>query len=63
MQSRHPSHIFRIALCAVLLSLCHMGQLGAQTKPKLLDVGIETPASAIYIGNSFFYYGSSLISL
>ena len=60
MQSRHPCHILRIVLCAALLSLCHMGQLWAQTKPKLLDVGIETPSSAIYIGNSFFYYNNSL---
>ena len=27
-----------------------------QTRPKLLDAGIENPASAIYIGNSFFYF-------
>ncbi len=60
MQSRHPCHILRIVLCAALLSLCHMGQLWAQTKPKLLDVGLENPASAIYIGNSFFYYNNSL---
>jgi len=32
----------------------------AQTKPKILQTGIEAPASAIFIGNSFFYYNNSL---
>ena len=32
----------------------------AQTRPRVLDVGIANPASAIYIGNSFFYYNNSL---
>ncbi|TWO73255.1 hypothetical protein FN976_01605 [Caenimonas sedimenti] len=34
----------------------------AQTplKPKMTDAGIDSPASAIYIGNSFFYYNNSL---
>lgn len=47
-------------LCATLLGVFAAGPLVAQTKPKLLDVGIEKPASAIYIGNSFFYYNNSL---
>jgi hypothetical protein len=34
--------------------------LSAQTTPKLLASGIERPGSAIYIGNSFFYYNNSL---
>jgi len=32
----------------------------APLKPKLTDAGIANPASAIYIGNSFFYYNNSL---
>jgi hypothetical protein len=32
----------------------------AQTQPKILEAGIERPASAIFIGNSFFYYNNSL---
>ena len=60
MQSRHLSNFVRIVLCAALLSPCTVGQLWAQTKPKLLDAGIENPASAIFIGNSFFYYNNSL---
>ena len=31
-----------------------------QTRPKVQDLGIERPASAIFIGNSFFYYNNSL---
>ena len=34
--------------------------LSAQTRPKVLDSGIDKPASAIFIGNSFFYYNNSL---
>lgn len=56
-------HLFqnlRVLLCAALLGAFASGQLWAQTKPKVLDVGIEKPTSAIYIGNSFYYYNNSL---
>src|SRR5258705_12691020 len=36
------------------------GALHAQTRPKLLDSGVQDPASALYVGNSFFYYNNSL---
>jgi hypothetical protein len=32
----------------------------AQVKPKVMDAGVDRPVSAIYIGNSFFYYNNSL---
>lgn len=32
----------------------------AQIKPKVTDLGSPAPASAIYIGNSFFYYNNSM---
>ena len=32
----------------------------AQTQPMLKDVGIDKPVSALYVGNSFFYYNNSL---
>jgi hypothetical protein len=48
----------RIAALVLLASLAHGAAL-AQTKPKLRDLG-EVPVSAIYIGNSFFYYNNSL---
>ena len=34
--------------------------LSAQTRPKVLDSGVDKPASTIFIGNSFFYYNNSL---
>jgi hypothetical protein len=40
-------------LAAVVLS-------AAETRPKLRDVGAPVPASALYIGNSFFYYNNGL---
>jgi hypothetical protein len=49
---------FVFVLCGAF-SLC--GSVAqAQTKPRVLEVGIANPASAIYIGNSFFYYNNSL---
>ena len=32
----------------------------AQVKPNVMDAGVGRPVSAIYIGNSFFYYNNSL---
>ena len=32
----------------------------AQTRPEVLDSGVDKPAAAIFIGNSFFYYNNSL---
>lgn len=34
--------------------------LSAQTKPKVHRLGIERPVSAIYIGNSLFYFNNGL---
>ncbi len=34
--------------------------LAAQTPPKIVETGIAQPASAIFIGNSFFYYNNSM---
>jgi len=42
-----------------LLALCGSDAL-AQTKPKLTDVGIESPKTSLYVGNSFFYYNNSM---
>ena len=53
---------FKPLLSAVLgLSVLFSAATGAlaQTKPKVTDMG-DKPASAIYIGNSFFYYNNSL---
>lgn len=59
MTSQHIWRQGRAGLCALLI-LVGSNALWAQTKPKLRDAGIENPASAIFIGNSFFYYNNSL---
>ena len=51
----------RFGLAALAaLAMVSGGALQAQTKPKVLDLGPDTPRSVIYIGNSFFYYNNSL---
>jgi hypothetical protein len=52
----------QVALFLSIISVALVGAspLAAQTKPKILTTGIERPASAIFIGNSFFYYNNSL---
>jgi len=49
-----------VVLAAMLALVAGPSPAGAQTKPKILQTGIEAPASAIFIGNSFFYYNNSL---
>jgi hypothetical protein len=44
----------------MLAALVGASPAAAQTKPRILDSGIAKPASAIFIGNSFFYYNNSL---
>ena len=48
------------ALGAALIALAMMTPASAQVKPKIMETGVEHPHSAIYIGNSFFYYNNSL---
>jgi hypothetical protein len=52
-------HHARLLTIAVLLALA-ASPAAAQTKPKVLESGVAQPASAIYIGNSFFYYNNSM---
>jgi len=58
MQSVRP--LAGAALALALALVAGSSPLAAQTKPKILQTGIEAPASAIFIGNSFFYYNNSL---
>jgi hypothetical protein len=51
---------FRLFLGIVLAAVVSASPLAAQTKPKILETGIEKPTSAIYIGNSFFYFNNGL---
>lgn len=55
-----PMHKFRLAAAALLAGFLGASPLAAQTPPKLADTGIAQPASAIFIGNSFFYYNNSM---
>jgi hypothetical protein len=50
---------FLSVVCAVVIGA---SPVAAQTKPKVVHTGVETPASAIYIGNSFFYYNNGIIN-
>jgi hypothetical protein len=49
-----------VLLTVVLGALLSASPVLAQTQPKILETGIPRPASAIFIGNSFFYYNNSL---
>ena len=49
----------RLLACAVLLAAGCL-PAGAQVVPKVTDSGVAAPHSAIFIGNSFFYYNNSL---
>lgn len=44
---------------AALLTLA-IGTAAAQTRPAVRDLGPEPPRSAIYIGNSFFYFNNGI---
>ena len=54
-----PRMSFRVLACAVLLAAGCL-PAGAQVVPKVTDSGVAAPHSAIFIGNSFFYYNNSL---
>ncbi|MDB5957039.1 hypothetical protein [Ramlibacter sp.] len=56
------SQLSRFLTGFVLSLLLAAGAVQAQTatRPKLTDAGITDPASAIWIGNSFFYYNNSM---
>ena len=54
------THQARLLASAILLVFLGAAPLAAQTKPKVLETGVARPASAIFIGNSFFYYNNSL---
>jgi hypothetical protein len=47
-------------LCIATLTLGLAGSATAQTKPKVRDLGADNLSSALFIGNSFFYYNNSL---
>jgi len=63
METMHASTAGRRRLATAffgLLGCLAVGGAVAQTRPTVTDLGPEAPRSAIFIGNSFFYYNNSL---
>jgi hypothetical protein len=50
----------RIVAGVALAAIVWASPLAAQTRPKVSETGITSPASAIFIGNSFFYYNNGI---
>jgi len=55
-----PPRTLRLLFGAVLMTALGAAPAAAQAIPKVLDSGVARPDSAIFIGNSFFYYNNSL---
>jgi hypothetical protein len=60
MLKHHRNGRLASLLFSLLLAFLWSGDLLAQTRPKVLELGMENPASILYVGNSFFYYNNSL---
>ena len=61
LATMQTSIAIRVRRLSTLVCCCAaVGMFGAETRPKVRDVGAPVPASALYIGNSFFYYNNSL---
>jgi hypothetical protein len=54
-----PQRLVRLAF-VFLLAAATAACAQAPLRPKMTDAGINDPASAIWIGNSFFYYNNSM---
>ncbi len=50
--------LFGLGVCAVL----GVGPANAETRAQVRDLGIENLGSALFVGNSFFYYNNSIHS-
>jgi len=49
-----------LRILSFVLALAFCGPLLAQTAPKTRSLGAEAPKSALYVGNSFFYFNDSI---
>lgn len=56
----HLPALRRLFACALLALAAGCATSQTPVKPAMKDPGLVDPASAIYIGNSFFYYNNSL---
>src|SRR5262245_5168107 len=50
----------KLALAVLLLVAAVGGAVAQTTKPKVTSLGLDTPKTVIYIGNSFFYYNNGM---
>ncbi len=50
----------RLLVTVAAFAVLGAGPLAAQTKPKVVDTGVAKPVSALFIGNSFFYYNNGM---
>lgn len=48
-----------ICMAAVLIAVAAVGAAQAQTKPNVVDIGMQ-PKSFLFVGNSFYYYNNSM---
>ena len=51
-----------VAAAILFLGALHV-PVSAQTKPKVTSSGVEDPSSAIWVGNSFYYYNNGMPGL
>jgi|ERR1700730_11765222 hypothetical protein len=54
------NNAIRLLLSIFVIVFVGTSPVEAQTKPKITASGIEKPASAIFIGNSFFYFNNGI---
>ena len=54
-----PQRLLRLAL-TLLFAAATAACAQSPLRPKLADAGINDPASALWVGNSFFYYNNSM---
>jgi len=50
--------VFSLLFCGFFLILSPNSS--AQIKPKIRDIGIDTPKTILYVGNSFYYFNNSM---
>jgi hypothetical protein len=62
MANARPARAAFLSLFVFMVVGCLSANASAQTKPKRTDVGGATPASILWVGNSFFYYNNSMHS-
>ena len=60
MPNPRPARTRLVSLLAFIVVASLSAGAWGETKPKRIDVGGATPTSILWVGNSFFYYNSSM---